>query len=55
MGDWVMNDEDRQLLLDTLAEMSDRFEIDIFAYVLMDNHYYLLFRANRANLSKSMQ
>jgi REP element-mobilizing transposase RayT len=35
--------------------MSERFEIDIFAFVLIDNHYHLLFRTNRANLSKSMQ
>ena len=35
--------------------MGERFEIDIFAYVLMDNHYHLLFRTNRANLCRSMQ
>jgi REP-associated tyrosine transposase len=35
--------------------MSERFEIDFFAYVLMGNHYHLLLRTNRANLSKSMQ
>jgi REP element-mobilizing transposase RayT len=51
----VIDDEDRLLFMDTLAQMSDRFEIDIFAYVLMDNHYHLLFRTHRANLSKSMQ
>ena len=39
----------------SLGQMSERFEIDIFAYVLMDNHYNLLFRTRRANLSKSMQ
>ena len=51
----VIDDEDRELFLDTLAQMSERFEIEIFAYVLMDNHYHLLFRTHRANLSKSMQ
>jgi REP element-mobilizing transposase RayT len=35
--------------------MSERFDADIFAYVLMDNHYHLLLRTNSANLSKSMQ
>jgi putative transposase len=35
--------------------MGERFEIDLFAYVLMDNHYHLLFRTNRANLCRSMQ
>lgn len=47
----VIDDE----FLGTLAQMSERFEVDIFAYVLMDNHYHLLFRTHRANLSKSMQ
>ena len=50
-----LDNDDRLLFLETLGEMSERFEIDIFAYVLMDNHYHLLFRTNRANLSKSMQ
>ena len=35
--------------------MSERFDVDVFAYVLMDNHYHLLLRTNSANLSKSMQ
>ena len=35
--------------------MIERFEIDLFAYVLMDNHYHLLFRTNRKNLCRSMQ
>lgn len=51
----VSDDRDRNLFLDTLGEMSQRFAVDLFAYVLMDNHYHLLFRTNRANLSKSMQ
>jgi len=28
------------LFLGSLRELSERFEIDIFAYVLMDNHYH---------------
>jgi putative transposase len=51
----VITDEDRKLFLKTVGEMGKRFEIDIFAYVLMDNHYHLLFRTNRANLCRSMQ
>ena len=35
--------------------MSERFDNDIFAYVLMDNHYHLLFRTPKANISRSMQ
>ncbi len=29
-------DDDRHLFPDTLGEMSERFAVDIFAYVLMD-------------------
>ena len=50
-----INNDDRELFLATVADMSERFEIDIYAYVLMDNHYHLLFRTNRANLCRSMQ
>jgi putative transposase len=51
----VVDTKDRNLFLDTAGEMSQRFEVDICAYVLMDNHYHLLMRTRRANLSKSMQ
>ena len=37
-SDIFMNDKDRTSFLDTVGEMSERYEIDIFAYVLMDNH-----------------
>ena len=53
--DIYLNDAGRQLFLETISEMSERFGIDIFAYVLMSNHYHLLVRTNRANLKKSMQ
>ncbi|MBC2694643.1 MAG: hypothetical protein HF982_05080 [Desulfobacteraceae bacterium] len=49
------SDEDRQDFLYILADMSKRFEVEIYAYVLMDNHYHLLLRTMRPNLSKSMQ
>jgi putative transposase len=35
--------------------MSERYAVDIFAYVLMDNHYHLLLRTHHANISRSMQ
>jgi putative transposase len=53
--DIFLCDEDRNLFLDTIGECGERFEIDIFSYVLMSNHYHLLFRTHRANLSKAMQ
>ena len=53
--DIFYDDQDRLLFLATIGEMSERFEIDVFAYVLMGNHYHILLKTNRANLSKSMQ
>jgi REP element-mobilizing transposase RayT len=50
-----IDDEDRQLFLERLSEMAERFEMECLAYVLMDNHYHLLLRTRRANLSKAMQ
>jgi len=53
--DIFLEDDDYEVFLGVLEEMSDRFEVDIFAYVLMSNHYHLLIRTNQKNLSKSMQ
>jgi REP element-mobilizing transposase RayT len=53
--DIFFGDDDRRLFLDTLGEMAQRFEIDVFVYVLMDNHYHLLLCTPRANLSRAMQ
>jgi REP element-mobilizing transposase RayT len=53
--DIFITDDDRFLFLDTIGQMSERFDIDIFAYVLMDNHYHLLLRTAKANLSRCMQ
>jgi putative transposase len=50
-----LSDHDRNTFLKTLGRMSERFDVDIIAFVLMDNHYHLLLRTNRPNLSKSMQ
>lgn len=48
-------DDDRRLFMATLGDMAERFEIELYAYVLMNNHYHLLFRTRRANLSRAMQ
>jgi putative transposase len=53
--DIYLNDADRNLFLETISEMSERFEVDIFAYVLMPNHYHLLVKTLHANLKKAMQ
>ena len=53
--DIFLDDKDRQLFLDILGDMAERFDVDISAYVLMGNHYHLLLRTNLPNLSRSMQ
>jgi REP element-mobilizing transposase RayT len=50
-----VTDDDRYLFLEALGQMSERFDNDIFAYVLMRNHYHLLLRTPKPNLSRSMQ
>jgi REP element-mobilizing transposase RayT len=49
-----LEEDDYEVFLAVLKEMADRFNIDVFAYVLMSNHYHLLIRTNHPNLSKSM-
>jgi REP element-mobilizing transposase RayT len=53
--DIFWDDDDRTMFLTGLAEAGERFAVDVFAYVLMGNHYHLLLRTRRANLSKAMQ
>jgi len=48
------DDQDRQLFLNTLDEMSVRFKNEIQVYVLMDNHFHLQLKTIRANLSRCM-
>jgi REP element-mobilizing transposase RayT len=43
----VVDDKDRNLFLDTAGEISQRFQVDFCACVLMDNHYHLLIRTRR--------
>jgi len=41
--------------LDLLGAMTERFGVDVHAYVLMGNHYHLLLRTPSANASRAMQ
>ncbi len=41
--------------LDLLGEMSERFGVEVHAYVLMGNHYHLILRTPGANASRAMQ
>ena len=49
------SDDDRELFLELIGDFSSRFQIDVFAYVLMGNHYHLLLKTHEGNLSKAMQ
>lgn len=53
-NDIFVDERDRDSFLDTIEEMSQRFKVDVFAYVLMSNHYHILIRTRRANLKKAM-
>ena len=41
--------------VELLPEMSERYGVEIHAYVLMVNHYHLLIRTPRANASAAIQ
>ena len=49
------NDSDRRGFLGMVAELPARFEIEVHAFVLLDNHYHLLVRTPEPNLSHAMQ
>ncbi|CAG0970180.1 hypothetical protein ANRL3_01447 [Anaerolineae bacterium] len=53
--DIFTDDKDRVSFLKILGEMSERFDVEVYAYVLMSNHYHLLLKTNKPNISKSMQ
>ncbi len=46
-------DEDRHCFLELLETVSSRFHINVFAYVMMSNHYHLLLQTTEKNLSKN--
>ena len=53
--DIFLTDKERRLFLSLIPELSDRFNIEVYAYLLMGNHYHLLLKTPDANLSKAMQ
>ena len=53
--DIFYDDPDRLTFLNVIGEMAEHYDVDIFSYVLMNNHYHILLRTNQSNLSKSMQ
>jgi REP element-mobilizing transposase RayT len=53
--DIFLSDNDRNLFLSLIEELSERYNIQIHAYVLMGNHYHLLVKTVEPNLSMAMQ
>ena len=51
----VRNDGDRKMFVRTLAEACRKSEWEVFAWVLMDNHYHLAIRTPKANLVEGMK
>lgn len=49
------DDFHREYFLSLLKEVSDRFDADIHAYCLMDNHYHLMIRTPGGNLQYIMK
>ena len=48
------SDGDRERFLEILVRSLARFEVELHAYVLLANHFHLLARTRRANLSRWM-
>jgi REP element-mobilizing transposase RayT len=50
----VYSDEDRETFVRTLAQACQKTGWEVFARVLMDNHYHLALRTPKANLVEGM-
>lgn len=49
------DNRDREQFFQLLSKLADRFDVEIIAYVLMDNHYHLFIQTLRTNLSQAIQ
>ena len=54
-GDIYLSDDDRELFLDVLSHVVDRFKWVCHAYCLMGNHYHLMIETPQGNLSRGMR
>jgi putative transposase len=50
-----LNNEHRQMFVDLLIEIHNRFQVEIHAYCLMSNHYHLFIRTPLGNISRIMR
>jgi len=53
-GALFLDDADRRRFLGGVAELPERFALEVHAFVLMPNHYHLLVRTREANLSQAI-
>ena len=49
------DDEDRQRFIERLSIAKTKFDFELYAYCLMDNHVHLLIKQNTADLSSIMK
>lgn len=54
-GEVFYADEAYHRFLEYLEKASEKFQLEVFAFVLMGNHYHLFLRTKEANLSRAMQ
>ncbi len=54
-GDIFVDDQDRGRFVECLERTQAKFGLDIFAFVLMRNHYHLFLQTREANLSRAIQ
>ena len=54
-GTLFRSDPNRRRFLGLVAELTERFGLEVHAFVLMDNHYRLLVRTREANLSAAVR
>jgi hypothetical protein len=45
----LKGDKYKQVIIDSLANLSERELIDVFAFVIMPNHMHLIWRTNKMN------
>jgi REP element-mobilizing transposase RayT len=50
-----LENRDYEAFLHTLAEVHDRWQVEVFAYCLMGNHYHVCLRTPEGNLSRVMR
>jgi REP element-mobilizing transposase RayT len=53
--DILSDDQDRDALLQNLAQALSRFDAQVLAYCLMGNHYHFVLHTRQANLSSLMR